>query len=174
MEKVVLQSFLTLVLIVVNPSLFGQMLNEYTVGVDSRGNYGFSLNRGNEQSLFQLSYANLNMNNTFRLKNLSTAQGIFASQVSTIGVGYFRKKPLSSTLSMYYGGSLHWGNSPIKSVGAPKNNLSDINLQLGLKYKLSENITIGAEFRQSYGNYWMNTLMPSWSNSPIHSDWSTW
>jgi len=152
-----------------------QMHNEYAVGVDSRGNYGFSVNRSNDNSLLQVSYSSLNMNNTFRLKNFPSQQQIFTSQLNTIGLGYFRKKPLNTQWNLFYGASFNWANSPFRSTVAGSNNsLSNLNLQLGINYKLTENITIGAEIRHSYGNYWMNNLMPSWQTSPLQSSWLSW
>lgn len=164
-----------LVLVFASTSVLGQSQNEYTVGIDSHGNYGFALSRGNENNLFQFSYASLNMNRTFPFKNLSAEQHTFSSQVSTIGLGYFRKKPLTSSLNLYYGASINWGNSPIKSAISNKNTLSNLNMQVGVMYKLTEHISIGAEFRHSYGNFWMNNLLPAWSNSPANPSWfSTW
>lgn len=151
-----------------------QMHNEYAVGVDSRGNYGFSVNRSNDNSLLQVSYSSLNMNKTFQIANLPANQQIFTSQMNSIGLGYFRKKPLAGNLNLYYGTSFNWANSPFKSTMPANKSLSNLNLQLGINYKLTENITVGAEVRHSYGNYWMNHFVPTWQTSPLQSSWLSW
>ncbi|MGC8823009.1 MAG: hypothetical protein ACP5PZ_00220 [Bacteroidales bacterium] len=165
---------IVLVLVFASTSVLGQSQNEYSIGVDSHGNYGFSLNRGSDNSLFQISYSSLNMNRLFRLNSIPAQQHIFTSQVNTVGLAYFRKRPVSSNLNLYYGGSINWGNSPIRPQVSSQRSLTNLNLQLGFNYRLTDKISVGAEFRQSYNNFWMNNFMPAWQSSPMQTNWLSW
>ncbi|MCX7986477.1 MAG: hypothetical protein N2662_06030 [Bacteroidales bacterium] len=154
--------------------LVAQSQNEYTIGVDSKGNYGFLLNRYTQTSLFQFSYNTINLNQTFKLSQIPGGQNIFSSQVNSLSLGYYHKKNLTNSLNLYYGSSLNLGNSPFKSTLTENKYLSNVNLQIGLKYKLTENISIGAEINHSYGNFWLNNSSYFWQPSPAYSNWLTW
>jgi hypothetical protein len=159
------------ILLLISIPVFAQFSTEYSFGVDSRGNYGFALNRQNDNNLFSISYANLNIANFYKFNPIASQQNIFTNQVNSWAFTYLHKKPLSSSLNLYYGTNIMAGTSPFKNSISENKYSTNFSIQVGVTYKLTDKITIGAEFQQGYGNYWLNQSMPLWFNASSPNQW---
>ncbi len=150
-----------------------QTSNEYTIGVNSLGSYGFQYSHLSEHSKISFSYSTINNLSQFS-SNPALFKANFTNQLNTLGMTYSRFKPLGQSFILYYGGKIDLATNPFKNqsltIEKKPNYLHQIDLLLGLKYKINQNISIGAEFRQGYGNFLIfnqNDLF----NSTFHNDW---
>ncbi len=153
----------------------GQSTYEYSFGIDNKGNYGISINQGNENRLLQFNYTSFNFSGISKKNTFLSTQTVSLKPINSIGLAYYKQNQLTPSLNFYYGSSINMANLPFENLPGNSKYLTNINLQIGLKYKLSENLSIGAEFRHGYGNYWYNTLIqPNFFSSSYHSSWLNW
>lgn len=152
-----------------------QTSNEYTFGVNSLGSYGFEYSHLNANTKLSFSYSTLNNISHFS-SNASIFKSYFSNQMSTLGLSYTRFKPVGRSFIFYYGGKIDLASNPFKnqnlSVETNANYLHQIDLHLGLQYKINENLSIGAEFRQGYGNFIYNPT--SIFNNTFQNNWLTY
>lgn len=129
------------------------MSNNYTIGVNSLGEYGMKVDRGNDNTKLSFSYSSLN---TF---SPTTNKLIFLNSpantnMGQIGMSFNKRKPLTSKLDLFYGTDLNMFSNIYKgaSINSPNTSyLPNLNLNIGLKYKFSENVSISATVMQGYG-----------------------
>jgi hypothetical protein len=153
-----------------------QMVNNYTIGVNSLGDYGMRIDRGNDNSKFSFSYSSLNSFNLSPGKNFVLTQP-GSLNMGMFGVSYNKRKPLTSKLDLFYGSEVNLISSMQKNnnlANSPGGNyLPNLNLNIGLKYKITDNIHISAAVIQGYGyglgysmgNNLFNYGMPSLFNN---------
>jgi hypothetical protein len=151
----------------------GQTFHEYTIGADNLGNYGMQLSGGNDKTLVSFSYSTLNIGKSFNM-NKSLFQNYYNSQMSNIGLSLYKQKPLSSSVSLYYGGDVNLASNPFKnnsSIQTNNNYLTNFNLNVGVKYQITKNMAIGAEVHGGYGNSLLLNTNNFFNFSPFNSFW---
>lgn len=155
--------------------LLSQSKTAYTVGVNSLGNYGLKVDRGDSLSFFSFSYTSFNFNNTFNSKGFSMNAPSLGNSYM-FDVAYFRNKDLSKRLTFVYGGGISLVSFPnitsssvvVKNGGYKPN----FDLNLGLVYKISDKVSVSASFNQRYGYspyFYDNSLFGNSFLSPFHN-----
>lgn len=131
-----------------------QILNNYTVGVNSLGDYGVKIDRGNDKTMFSFSYSSINSINSFNNNKLLFAQS-GAANMGMFGMTYEKRKPLTSKLDLFYGSEINMMSNIYKNsnlTNKPNNNyLPNLSLNVGMKYKFTDNLSISATIIQGYG-----------------------
>jgi hypothetical protein len=150
---------------------YSQLVNSYTVGVNSLGDYGIKMDRGNDNTMFSFSYSSINSFNT------TTNKSLFFTQPGSINMGmmgmtFEKRKPLTAKLDLFYGTEVNMMSNIYKNSNLttkPNGNyLPNLSLNVGMKYKFTENISLSATIIQGYG-YGLNSIM---GNSLFNNDYS--
>jgi hypothetical protein len=135
-------------------TLNSQMNTNYTVGVNSLGDYGMRIDRGNEYTKLSFAYSSINSLNSFSNKVLFLNQS-YSSNVGMFGMTYEKRKPLTSRLDLFYGSEVNMLSNIYKNTNLSANPngtyLPNLSLNVGMNYKFNDNISISATYIQGYG-----------------------
>lgn len=151
-------------------SVYAQGYNQYSLGINSLGNYGIQFSRINANSITSFSYVSFK-NLLFNRKVVDFNYNLFDNQ-NFIDISYYRINTIGLSMLMYYGGKIDLASNYTNKANLNNNlkNIYNISLHVGVKYKITENLSIGAEFKQKMGNMFFDHSLELFDPF-FHNEW---